>query len=247
MRQGNLKLELIKFTELTQPINLESATHVYISAFAAMPAITPEEIQNLLPEDEHVAVKNFASPELRERALKTKILTRRILARYLQQSPKTIPIIRTDLSKPRLTPPLDLYQFNLAHTDIYFALGITQKNLIGIDIEKISKKNDLIAISERFFHPQEHQQLLQAQDKEDSFFRIWTQKEAFVKAIGTGLSFGLEQFCVDATTAKILEINDPHYQATTFDSRLFSVEPQHYLCITAQKKLTSLRLFQCQN
>lgn len=200
-----------------------------------------DEYLKLLPLNEQKDLENFANLNLKQNALLSKALTRLILSKYLNIAPKEIPIIRTHLKKPSLPEELKSYQFNVSHTKTYFALAITKDAIIGIDIEhkNLRQYQD---ISQRFFHPKEHESLMNSKNQEDCFFRIWTQKEAFVKAIGEGLSFDLKKFYVDLNEAKIIHIDDPNYKAETFHSHLMQLPEQHYLCITTTKPLTNLNI-----
>lgn len=82
-------------------------------------------------------------------------------------------------------------QFNLSHAGDYAVAGFGVKEL-GIDIEQIGRGTEKIAA--RFFTKGEQTYLKSIIGKEQwdqEFTRLWTCKESFVKAIGTGLSFGL--------------------------------------------------------
>ncbi len=232
MRQGDFRVALGPFD-----------VHVYVANLSELNVPTQAEAEELLPEAEYLSTQKFVTEALKNNAILTKILTRKILAKYLGLHAKAIPIIRAEFEKPHLAPPYQNFQFNLSHTKTYFALAITKDTPIGIDIESMSKKTDILAISKRFFHPEEHEQVLKADNQEDCFYRIWTQKEALVKAIGSGISFGLENFCVDATNAKVTSINHDQYQATDFYSQLMRLPDEHYLCITTKKSLDQLKIF----
>lgn len=212
-------------------------THVYVANLNDYHLPTPAEIKKILPEEEYLKTQNFATELLKRNALISKILTRKILSQYTNLAPELVPIIRTEHEKPTLTAPFNDLNFSIAHTKTYFALAITQKALLGIDIETTQKNIDALAIAKRFFHPKEYQALTHSPKPEDLFFKIWVQKEAFVKAIGHGLSFGLEKFCVDPEAGKILTIDDPNYIADEFYSYLFTLPEQHYACISANKEL----------
>ena len=232
MRQGDFRVELGS-----------KATHVYVADLSQCEVPTHTEALALLPEAEFLSTQKFVTEALKNNALLTKILTRKILAKYLGIEAKAIPIIRAEFEKPHLAPPYQNFEFNLSHTKSYFALAITKDTPIGIDIESINKKTDIMGISKRFFHPEEHEQILKAKNQEDCFLRIWTQKEALVKAIGSGISFGLENFCVDATNAKVISINHDQHQASDFYSRLITPPKEHYLCVTTKKPLDQLQVF----
>jgi 4'-phosphopantetheinyl transferase len=93
--------------------------------------------------------------------------------------------------------PGDL-RFNLAHSNelaVYaFALG----REIGIDVEHVHALPDAEQIAARFFSAQENVvlRMLPEGQRLEAFFNCWTRKEAYIKAIGEGLSHPLDQFQV---------------------------------------------------
>lgn len=107
--------------------------------------------------------------------------------------------------KPSVVAPLAAIRpFNVAHTDGMVLCAIrsqsghtaSQPSLIGVDIERVSRRSD-IAIADRYFAAPEVDyvhSLPDPQAKWWAFLRIWTLKEAFIKAIGTGLSTPLADF-----------------------------------------------------
>lgn len=76
----------------------------------------------------------------------------------------------------------DIY-FNISHSGKYVACVVSDKE-VGIDIEGDRKAS--ISLAGRFFCPEEVSWINEA-DSEDRFFRIWTLKEAYGKAIGCGV------------------------------------------------------------
>jgi 4'-phosphopantetheinyl transferase len=70
---------------------------------------------------------------------------------------------------------------------------------VGVDVEQVRPLPDLLAIAARFFAPVEAQQLLAIDDpvaQARAFFSGWTRKEAFIKAVGSGLQHPLDSFAV---------------------------------------------------
>jgi 4'-phosphopantetheinyl transferase len=82
--------------------------------------------------------------------------------------------------------------FNISHSGELVALAIARE-AVGIDVEEIREMRDLLGIARRFFSAEEAQRV---EEDGDQFFRIWTAKEAVVKAIGSGVSDGLQSFTV---------------------------------------------------
>ncbi len=85
------------------------------------------------------------------------------------------------------------YHFSLSHSDDFIAFTDSE-NIIGIDIEPVRKCN--LKIAKRFFTEQEYQYIVNSNNIDETFFRIWTAKEAYVKMIGKGISYSFRKFNV---------------------------------------------------
>jgi 4'-phosphopantetheinyl transferase len=83
--------------------------------------------------------------------------------------------------------------FNLSHTDGLALLGLTLESEIGVDVERIRSIENRDQIAERYFSPAEYGQVL----SDDAFFQCWTRKEAYIKAVGGGLSIPLKSINTD--------------------------------------------------
>ena len=105
-------------------------------------------------------------------------------------------------------------QFNISHSQNWLAV-VTSPYPVGIDIEcysQASRKRSWLALAKRFFTAGEYQYLssLSDPDLRDKFTRLWTQKEAVLKAHGDGLNAGLDkldllsqQHCLDTQTYRL--------------------------------------------
>lgn len=85
--------------------------------------------------------------------------------------------------------------FNISHAGGTVVLGFGDRPL-GVDIEYVKGAN--LKMAKRFFRPEEYEYLLTQEEaaQADAFCRLWTGKEAVVKAAGTGLTMPLDSFCV---------------------------------------------------
>jgi 4'-phosphopantetheinyl transferase len=123
-----------------------------------------------------------------------------LLAAYLATRPQDVSFVYSDKGKPTLAPPYAEggLHFNVSHSGETALLGFVQHNQIGVDVEKIRDDFDSAAIAQRFFSPHEQEQLsrIPADQRHRAFFHCWTLKEAFIKALGEGLSHPLHQFDV---------------------------------------------------
>lgn len=100
-------------------------------------------------------------------------------------------------------------QFNVSHSHGESLVALTLDTAIGVDIEKIRQQIEWPALSKRFFSAAEYEALKDYDDDKclSAFFSCWTRKEAFVKAVGDGIAFGLKEFDVNVdpdSAAKLL-------------------------------------------
>lgn len=126
-------------------------------------------------------------------------LLRVLLGHYLQQPPSALRFTYGPQGKPALAPPSGsrpMY-FNVSHSDqLALFTFCTSESAIGVDVERIRELPDCLGIARRFFSAQEYRALveLRPEDQPQGFFNCWTRKEAYVKAIGKGLSQSLDSF-----------------------------------------------------
>jgi 4'-phosphopantetheinyl transferase len=94
--------------------------------------------------------------------------------------------------------PNSSLRFNLSHASGTALLALGWEHDLGVDIEDASRRLDFANIAARFFAPQERQALEDLPEAEQpaAFFRCWTAKEAYIKALGGGLSIPLDSFTV---------------------------------------------------
>lgn len=122
---------------------------------------------------------------------------RLILSSYLKKPPKEIAISLLEKGKPFIQN--ETLSFNLSHTKEMAVLAVANNVEIGVDIEKIKTSANYLDIAKRFFHADEYHQLMKienTQEQLNTFFILWTAKEAILKATGEGISAGLDNFCV---------------------------------------------------
>jgi 4'-phosphopantetheinyl transferase len=156
-----------------------------------------QTISRLLSPAERDRAARFLFERDRRRFAAGRGRLRQLLGRYADASPSAIVIETRASGKPfsRGELPLD---FNLSHADdrVVFAFAHCP---IGIDVERIRPLPDLLAIAARFFAPGEYDamQRLTGAPLQDTFFRCWTLKEAYLKAVGDGLSVPLSAFEVN--------------------------------------------------
>lgn len=157
-----------------------------------------------VPEDWQTAGRHYLSADENERAAKfkrggddyinTRIFMRRTLATYLNHAPEKLIFDRNPYGKPFLRGE-DLV-FNLSHSRQWAVLAVGINCDLGVDVESTSDRRSILDIAKHYFHADEIATLTSITDEDeqkDYFFRLWTLKESFLKALGTGISTGLDK------------------------------------------------------
>ena len=82
--------------------------------------------------------------------------------------------------------------FSVSHSGMCAAIAVDDQE-VGLDVEQLAGE-DRLKIVNRFYHPEEREYVMGAEDRLRAFTRIWTRKEAYVKQIGTGIADDLTAF-----------------------------------------------------
>jgi 4'-phosphopantetheinyl transferase len=151
----------------------------------------------VLNEQDKARVARYRFAEDRTRF----ILGRMLLARALQECQggplRPLNLGQTERGRPILADKSEI-QFSISHSGEIIGLALTLKFRVGIDLEAISRPADLNSLAERIFSISDHEafQKLPEPDRPAVFFRAWTAKEAYLKALGLGLPGGLQGVAV---------------------------------------------------
>ena len=151
----------------------------------------------LSPEEEQRAAR-FRSIELQDRWTVARGALRCILAAYARCEPGVLVFREEPHGKPVLTWPVEDILFNLSHTGGLALVAIAGIGRVGIDAETVRSEIEVEELSRRFFAPAEAAEILALSPdaRLAAFFNCWARKEAFVKALGGGLSVPLDRFQV---------------------------------------------------
>lgn len=159
------------------------------------------ELRPILSQDERDRADRFRFERDRIRFILCRGILRQILSCYLQTQPKTIQFAYTKHGKPYLiqAEPKHHLGFNLSHSQQTALIAVIRDREVGVDLEYI-RPVELLELADRFFSAREAQWLrsIPAAQQQPAFFQLWTAKEAYLKAIGTGLS-QLTQIEIDFT------------------------------------------------
>ena len=155
-----------------------------------------------LSHDETARAERFYFPRHRRAFVLGRAALRALAARYLGIQPAAVDFVYGPQGKPALAPSLDnqacSLRFNASNSGDLAAYVFTTGCDIGVDVEQNRPLSDLENIAHRFFSPEETADLLEVAEAErtSAFFHCWTRKEAYIKAMGGGLSIPLDSFRV---------------------------------------------------
>jgi 4'-phosphopantetheinyl transferase len=177
-------------------------------------------IAEVVTADERDRAARFRQEADRQRFLHGRLLLRTFLGHHLGISPRTVAFVNSAFGKPEIERPAvhtesgsdrpAILRFNLAHSGEWVLFALARDREVGVDVEHHRSMSDLMDLARRFFARPEVA-ALEALDpalRDDAFFRVWTRKEAIVKAIGQGLSAGLDRFAVSADGVGAAENDD---------------------------------------
>lgn len=160
--------------------------------------LTQEQISywRILSADEKERANKFMFVKDKIRYIAGRGVLRILLGRYLDIPAKEVQILYEAKGKPFVDSELE---FNLSNTQDMAVAAFNWSNIIGVDIEYAQKEIEFSKIAKRFFSPEESKLVINAKPEAQAqyFYNCWTRKEAFIKALGDGLSFPLDQFVVN--------------------------------------------------
>jgi 4'-phosphopantetheinyl transferase len=201
----------------------------------------------LLNTTEQQQAKKFIQIKHQNRFIIIHGILRRIISNYLNINPHNINFTNNEFGKPSLSFHESL-NFNISHSNDVALLAFTKNNTIGIDVEFNKKNIEIFEIANKFFTPEEANSInnLPIELQLEHFFTYWTCKEAFIKAIGKGLSYSLKNFNIDIDNLKI-HTEDPEYKNSNWSLLKLDTFPNYSAAIATNGDFNKLRLFDFVN
>ena len=167
--------------------------------------------RSILSEDEVGRAMRFVFEKDRIHFIVGRGLLRTVLSMYLHLEPVQIEFVYGPYGKPGLKPELTdkCLEFNLSHSKDLALYALNWNRKIGVDVEYIQPMPNMNSFAELYFSPRETAFInaLSGEEKEQAFFKIWTGKEAFLKANGSGLTEPLNEVEISLETWKTFALN----------------------------------------
>ncbi|KUY85818.1 4'-phosphopantetheinyl transferase superfamily protein [Burkholderia sp. RF4-BP95] len=193
-----------------------------------------------LSDAERARAGRYLRHEDAVRSAATRAALRDVLGATLDVAPKDIAIVVDESGRPSLDPAhrasLD---FNVSHAGDHALIAWTGTGRVGVDIESCNRSTDWRALTREVCATAEAAYLdgLPLAARADAFMRVWSAKEALLKALGTGIVGGLRAFAVvpprDAATpaTTIVDPAAPAAGVAAFDAGWLDAAPGYAACV----------------
>lgn len=197
--------------------------------------VSPDD-EALLSDVERRRHRRYLRASDRATFLASHVLVRRTLSRYVDVPPEEWTFACNRYGRPEIAHPAapQGLRFNLAHTEGLVALLVHDDVDSGVDVERVGTVDDLYGVAEMVFADPERDALrsLPVEEQEARFYRLWTLKEAFIKARGMGLALPLRDFWFAAHDPMDLQLGclgsiERHPEAWSFT--VWHPSPDHAL------------------
>ena len=227
----------------TQAIGLPERTVHLWRLSVAQTRISFDYHLSLLDEEEKFHAARFHFREDREQSILARASLRSLMARYTGFAPERIRFKKNQYGKPFLQYPDSSVQFNVTHSGDCIIHAITCGAEIGVDVETVRDFSSLGSISSYFATGEQAWLDGMAHDaRDDAFFMLWTCKEAYIKALGRGLSKPLDSFEIGIVNnePKILFDSDDHALADSWQLLLFKPKRNMVGCVAVNTSINAV-------
>jgi 4'-phosphopantetheinyl transferase len=217
----------------------------------------PSRVRNFsdcLAPDERQRADRFHFRRDREHFIVGRGVLRSILGRYLDVSPGLIRFSYNRYGKPSIDEAAggESLRFNVSHSGGVALYAVTREREVGLDIESVRADFSSLEIAGRFFSTPEVEMLraLPAERQTDAFFNCWTRKEAYIKALGEGLSRSLQSFAVSlipGEAAALLSSDDGPSECARWSFVEIDPGEGYVAALAVEGAIAALRCWQWSN
>uniref|UniRef100_A0A7H0ZVK3 holo-[acyl-carrier-protein] synthase n=2 Tax=unclassified Aurantiochytrium TaxID=1547518 RepID=A0A7H0ZVK3_9STRA len=169
---------------------------------------TVQALLETVQPEERTRIEKFRFDVDRRRALAGRVMIRNLIAKEFAVQNADIELARSDKGKPELVKPNPgKFSFNLSHHGSWVVLVSHKSRVIGVDVVKYEHPRgsrsleDFFTTMSKSFTPEEWAYIRNGDETGDllgdehlkRFYKEWSLKEAYIKAIGVGIGFGLQR------------------------------------------------------
>ncbi len=238
-----MKIDTTNFNLYTDEIHIWQAS-------LDQPAERWNALADLLSPDETARAAAFIFEHDRRKFIVARAVLRQLLGQYLHLNPHDIKFTYEAKGKPSVVDqPTSQFNVSHAHELALYAFGNGQP--LGIDLEYQRTVSDMHGIARGNFSAQENAVFNALPDflKQQAFFNCWTRKEAYIKALGEGLSHPLDTFDVTFVPnepARLIAVRGFPNEAAQWSFHAFTPQP-NYIAALAVRQLAPQLTFHTWN
>ncbi|MGH7181031.1 MAG: 4'-phosphopantetheinyl transferase family protein [Nitrospiraceae bacterium] len=145
-----------------------------------------------LNEEERGRAARFIRQEDQTRYTFAHGALRAVLAHYIALDPAALLFQTGSTGKPALLDHQGnqhAIRFNLSHSRGRMLIAVTQGQDVGVDLEEMRDKAEVVKLAERFYAPSEYQKMVghSRSVQVEQFYHYWVAKEAVIKGQGVGI------------------------------------------------------------
>lgn len=212
---------------------LRQEAHLWLKRLTdeALPA-TPDT----LSVEELARAEEIRHPRARQHFAAGRHFTRQVLSQYVPIDPREWLFETSAEGRPEVATPdtASALRFNISHTDGIVACLVTERIDCGVDVESLDRRVDAMRIAAHSFAPEELTELEACllTERSTRFLELWTLKEAYLKALGSGIRLRLDAVRFQVTSDGLIRHRVSDAAPETNDEwqfSLFQPDPSHLL------------------
>lgn len=200
---------------------------------------------DMISREELTLAWNYRHAQARLQFLGGRALVRHAMSVLAGHAPREVMITRDAMGKPRLAAPLEAssWYFNISHSG-NLVVCVVASSAVGVDIESTSRDVAHLAIAQQHFSAEEVDWIASNPTRsKGKFTALWTLKEAYLKAVGVGITVplcGMRFSEVKRWSCGIQSADLPaegHWHC-----RLLKPQQGYWLAVCSQSRMTALRV-----
>jgi 4'-phosphopantetheinyl transferase len=203
------------------------------------------EASEVLSPEERAKSARFVFRQDRRDYVVAHALVRLALSSQRRLPPSSWAFGSTAYGKPILAPGQAICSFNITHTAGFAACALSLAGAIGVDAESIRQATSLDRIAARYFARAEVEALhnFEGDERQTRFVELWTLKEAYLKAIGTGLSTPMETFAFEMSGGSGLRFTAPDgARECSWQFALFAPSELYRMAVAVRSEIETVYL-----
>lgn len=184
-----------------------------VRVYVARPgAVDAAKARALVTEEERAWLETFRFDRDRHEHLVSRALVRVCLSRHLSAPPASFRWRLGAHGKPSLDPARELF-FNASNHRDVVVCALSRYEDLGVDVEPIARGDEILEVVGTVFSPPEREVLdtLALPERRDRAVTLWTLKEAYIKALGLGMSAPLLAMTVDTRVEPAIVAGEPSW------------------------------------